>query len=96
MINISGDSKVAVIAFGDGIIRWYRLKDGKNILSLFPHNDRKRWVLWTTSGYYDASAGAEELIGWHVNNSPDMASDFFSISRFRNTYYRTDMIEKVL
>jgi len=96
MANISGDGKVAVVAFGDGIIRWYRIKDGKNILSLFPHNDRKRWVLWTDSGYYDASAGAEELIGWHVNNSPDMASDFFPISRFRNTYYRPDMIEKVM
>ena len=96
MVNISGDGKVAVAAFGDGTIRWYSTSNGTNILNLFPHNDRKRWVIWTDSGYYDASAGAEELIGWHVNNSPDMASDFFPISRFRNTYYRPDMIEKII
>jgi len=96
MINISGDGRVAVAAFGDGTIRWFRTKDGKEVLGLFPHNDKKRWVIWTPSGYYDASVGAEELIGWHANNSPDMASDFFPISRFRKTYYRPDMIEKVI
>ncbi|MCX5809709.1 MAG: caspase family protein [Proteobacteria bacterium] len=95
-LNISGNGKIAVVAFGDGVIRWYRTVDGKNILNLFAHKDKKRWVIWMPAGYYDASAGAEELIGWHVNNSPDMASDFFSISRFRNIYYRPDMIEKVM
>jgi WD40 repeat protein len=95
-LDISSNGKTAVGAFGDGIIRWYRISDGKNILSLFPHKDKKRWIMWTPSGYYDASAGAEELIGWHVNNSPDMASDFFPISRFRNRYYRPDVIERVM
>jgi WD40 repeat protein len=95
-LNISGDGRIAVVAYGDGIIRWYRMRDGMNVLNLFPHKDKKRWVLWTPAGYYDASAGAEELIGWHVNNSTDMASDFFPISRFRSTYYRPDMIEKIV
>ncbi|MEN6617179.1 MAG: caspase family protein [Syntrophorhabdus sp.] len=95
-VNISGDGKVAVAAFGDGTIRWYRTSDGKEILGFFPHNDRRRWVIWTPSGYYDASAGAEELVGWHTNTNPDMASDFFPVSRFRSTYYRPDMIEKIV
>jgi hypothetical protein len=38
---------------------------------------------------------AEELIGWHVNNGKDRKADFFSVSRFRNVYYRPDVIEKV-
>lgn len=95
-VNISGDGKIAAAAFGDGTIRWYRTSDGKEILGFFPHNDKKRWVIWTPSGYYEASAGAEELMGWHVNRSPNMASDFFPVSRFRSTYYRPDVIEKVL
>jgi hypothetical protein len=72
------------------------MKDGKELLALFPHTDRKRWILWTPSGYYDASPGAEELIGWHVNNGSDQAADFFPISRFRSTYYRPDVVAKVL
>lgn len=95
-VNISGNGKMAVAALGDGTIRWYRLRDGKEILALFPHKDKKRWVIWTARGYYDAAAGAEDLIGWHTNNGRDAAADFFSISQFRSVYYRPDVIANVL
>jgi hypothetical protein len=95
-VNISADGRVAVAALGDGTIRWYRIKDGKELLAFFPHADKKRWVLWTPSGYYDASPGAEELIGWHVNNGSEEAADFFPISRFRRDYYRPDVVAKAL
>jgi len=95
-VNISGDGRVAVAALGDGTVRWYRMGDGKELLAFFPHADRKRWVLWTPSGYYDASPGAEELIGWHVNNGSDQAADFFAISKFRRDYYRPDVVAKTL
>ncbi|MEW6162696.1 MAG: caspase family protein [Nitrospirota bacterium] len=95
-VNISGNGKVAVGAFGDGTIRWYRMRDGKEIMALFPHNDKERWVLWTPSGYYDSSAGADDIIGWHLNNGKESEAYFFPISKFRNTYYRPDVIAKVL
>lgn len=95
-VNISGDGRLAVAAFADGTIRWYRLTDGKELLAFFPHNDRKQWVLWTPSGYYDCSPGAEELIGWHINNSADEAAYFFPASRFRTTAYRPDITAKIL
>jgi hypothetical protein len=62
----------------------------------FPHADRQRWVIWTPEGYYDSSPGAEDLIGWHVNNGKDAAADFFPASRFRETKYRPDVIDRVL
>jgi hypothetical protein len=95
-VNISGDGKYAVMSFSDGTIRWYSMKDGKELLAFFPHADRKRWVMWTPAGYYDASPGAEGLIGWHVNNGKDAAADFFSVGQFRNVYYRPDVVSKVL
>jgi WD40 repeat protein len=95
-VNVSPDGRFALAALGDGTVRWYRMKDGKELLAFFPHADKKRWVLWTPSGYYDASPGAEELIGWHVNNGSDQAADFFPVSRFRSTYYRPDVVVKVL
>ncbi len=95
-VNISGDQRYALAAFGDGTIRWYRMSDGKELLAFFPHADRKRWVLWTPSGYYDASPGGEDLIGWHVNNGRDQAADFFPAGQFRSTYYRPDVIAKIL
>jgi WD40 repeat protein len=95
-VNISTDGKLAVAGYGDGTIRWHRMTDGKELLAFFPHADRKRWVLWTPSGYYDASPGAEELIGWHINNGKDQVADFFPVGQFRSTYYRPDLISKIL
>ncbi len=94
--NITGDGRFVLVAFGDGTIRWYNMKDGREILAFFPHKDQKRWVLWSPSGYYDASPGAEELIGWHVNQGKDKAVDFFPASRFRSVYYRPDVLAKTL
>jgi WD40 repeat protein len=95
-VNIPQNGKTVVAALGDGTIRWYRLSDGVELLAFFPHNDGKRWVLWTPSGYYAASAGAEELIGWHVNNGPDRAADFFEVGQFRDQFYRPDIIDLIL
>src|SRR3989440_2361528 len=95
-VNISGDGRLALAAYADGTIRWYRMTDGKELLAFFPHKDRKRWILWTPSGYYDASPGAEDLIGWHVNNGRDQAADFFPVGQFRDKFYRPDVVAKIL
>ena len=95
-VNVSGDGRFVVAALGDGTLRWYRMSDGRELLALFPHADRKRWVLWTPGGYYDAAPGAENLIGWHVNRGAEQAADFFPVSRFREQYYRPNVVSKVL
>lgn len=95
-VNITADGRLAVAAFEDGTVRWYRLTDGLELLAFFPHADRRRWVAWTPSGYYDASPGGEDFIGWHVNNGPDAAADFFPAGRFRGVYYRPDVVSRVL
>ena len=95
-VNIAPNGKVCVAAFGDGTIRWYRVRDGQELLALFPHADQKRWVLWSPSGYYDASPGGEDLIGWHVNQGKDQAADFFGASRMRSAFYRPDVVSRVL
>ena len=95
-VNISGDGKTVVAALGDGTIRWYEIQNGREKLAFFPHADRKRWVAWTLSGYYQASPGGEDLIGWHVNHGKDAAADFFPASRFRSKYNRPDVIARAL
>ena len=76
-VNISGDGRLVVVAYDDGTIRWHRLSDGKELLALFVHAKDKRYIAWTPKGYYAASPGAEDLIGWHVNRDWDHAADFF-------------------
>jgi WD40 repeat protein len=95
-VNLTGDGRLAVATLGDGTIHWYRADNGKELLAFFPHADGKRWVLWTPSGYYDASVDGEDLIGWHVNNGPDREADFFSAWHFRERFYKPEVIDLIL
>jgi WD40 repeat protein len=94
-VNITGDGRLAVAAFSDGTIRWFRLEDGAELLAFFPHADRERWVVWTPQGYYMASPGGEALIGWHVNRGLD-TPEFYTAGRFRDRFHRPDVIALVL
>lgn len=95
-VNLSRDGRWLVAGFSDGTIRWYRTRDGVEQLAFLPHADRKRWVMWTPQGYYAASVGGEDLIGWHINNGAQRAGDFFPGSRLRATFYRPDVIAQVI
>ena len=95
-VNITPDGRMAIAGSADGTLRWYRLNDGAELLALFPHADGQRWVLWTPQGYYQASVGGEDLIGWHLNRGLDTAPEFYGASRFREQFYRPDVIARVL
>lgn len=95
-VNISEDGKIVVAAYADGTIRWHRLSDGQELMALFVNKNDLRWVAWTPSGYYMASPGGEDMIGWHLNRGWDQAADFFPASRFRERFSRPDVVQLVL
>jgi WD40 repeat protein len=95
-IDVSRDGRLVVAALADGTIRWYRHEDGRLLLTLFPHRDGRRWVLWTPKGFYDSSPGGEDLVGWHVDRGLDHEADFFPASRFRDRFYRPELVGAVL
>ena len=91
-VNISKNSRIAVVATADGTIRWYRMEDGKEILAFFPHADRKRWIAWTPEGYYMSSPYGDDLIGWHLNNGKDREAGFYTAMQFERILYRPDYV----
>ncbi len=92
-VNVSADGKLVIAAYDDGTLRWYRAEDGKEILSLYVHVPTKRWIAWTPSGFYAASPGGEDLIGWHVNGKDwTDAPAYYPASRFRDRFYRPDVV----
>ena len=95
-VNLSADGRIVVAAYGDGTIRWYRWADGQELLALFVHAPSRRWVAWTPTGYYMASPGGEDMIGWHVNRGWTQQADFFPASRFRDKFNRPDIVKLVL
>ena len=95
-VNLSADGRIVVAAYADGTIRWHRWSDGQELLALFVNTRSKAWVAWTPSGFYQASPGGEDMIGWHVNRGWDQAADFFPASRFRDQFNRPDVVSLIL
>ena len=91
-VNASEDGRWIVSAMADSSVRWWRASDGRHLLSLLSDAEG-RWVLWTPSGYYDASAGADRLVGWVVGNDRQATMDFYTLNRFRDRFNRPDVIE---
>ena len=96
-VDFPADGETVVVAhYGEGTIRWLRWKDGEELLALFVDPQTRKWVAWTPSGYYMASAGGEDLIGWQVNQGWTEESNFFGASQFRARYNRPDIVRLVL
>jgi WD40 repeat protein len=74
-VNISGDGRLAVAAYGDGTISWHRMDDGRELLALYVLADKQNWVAWTPEGFYAATAGAFGVLQWQVNRGLDAAAD---------------------
>jgi hypothetical protein len=79
-VNITTDGSIAVVAHGDGTIRWYRLRDARErkyatdcqfklLLTLYVYEYAPRkwsWIAWTTDGHHFASAVSDVrgVAGW--------------------------------
>jgi WD40 repeat protein len=95
-VNVSGDGRFIVAAFSDGTIRWHRLDDGREILALYPHADGRQWVAWTPEGYFDASPGAEDLVGYHLNRGADREGEFVDARQLWETFYQPGLVARRL
>jgi hypothetical protein len=79
-VNITGDGRLVVAAYGDGTIRWHRMDDGRELLALFVLKDKQNWVAWTPEGFYGATPGAFGVLQWQVNHGFDAAADVVPVS----------------
>lgn len=90
---VSKDGRFLIVALADGTIRWFSQHEGREQMAFFPHPDKKRWVLWTPEGYFDASPGGSELVGYHINQGKDREARFISMSYLYDVFYRPDIIQ---
>jgi WD40 repeat protein len=93
-VNISGDGRLVVAAYGDGTIRWHRMEDGQELLAFMPLVNKKDWAAWTPEGFYDATPGARSVLRWHVNQGWNAAKSL-PVSAIANLH-RPDALPLVL
>lgn len=65
------------------------------MLNLFV-SDEGEWVIWSNSGYYNASLHGDKHIGYIVNQGETEAALWFNSDRFIKTLYRPDIIKLIL
>ena len=95
-IALSADDKTLVAALDDSTVRWYRMADGRELYALYLHPDKKRWLLWSSDGFFDHGAGSANLIGFQVNRGIDQSSIMVGAERVYDLLYRPDLIDKVI
>jgi glucose/arabinose dehydrogenase len=94
-VNISGDGRLVVAAYGDGTIRWHRMADGRELLALFVLADKQNWVAWTPEGFYDATPDARGALRWQVNKQFDAAAVTKPVNEIPEMH-RPDALKRVL
>ncbi len=91
-LNTSADGRLIVSAMADGTVRWWRASDGRLVLTLLAQSNGQ-WVIWTPAGYFDASTGADRVVGWALPRGQQQAMSYFSLNRFRDRFLRPDVID---
>ena len=59
-------------------------------------SDDGEWIAVAGKGYYAASPGGEQLMGWYVHNGLNAMASYYPASQFRKTFYRPDVIKRLL
>jgi hypothetical protein len=96
-VNHSQDGRLAVAALFDGTIRWFSLPDLYELLAVFVTDEPlPRWLAFTPGGYYAAGAGAETLLGWHLDRGPERSAAFVPASKYAERFHRPDVVRRVL
>jgi WD40 repeat protein len=90
-VTITPDGQSVVAGLGDGTLRWYALKDGRELLAAFAHPDG-RWVAWLPEGFFMASERGAELIGYHLNRPLPTLPDFVRLEQLFQRFYRPELV----
>jgi WD40 repeat protein len=95
-VNISANGKLAVAALGDGTIHWYSLATGEELeelVTLFPYNNGKDWIVWTKEGFFASSdGGAYKLAGYHLDKGDSKRPEWIDFSQVYQIYYAPELI----
>ena len=63
-------------------------------LTIFVSKDNQ-WVVWSNSGYYNASVGGAKYVGFHINQGSKKEGYYVSSDKYKSLY-RADIIDYII
>jgi hypothetical protein len=96
-VNIPAAGKYVIAAYDDGTIRWHRLSDGQEIISLFVQTKAREWVLWTPEGYYTSSVAGDQYVNLGFLVTKGSEQEFLApaqLKKLRKQFYRPDVVKR--
>ncbi len=93
-IAISPDNKFLLSGSADQTMKIWDIESGSLLCSIFIGSDNE-WIMWTESGYYNASVNGDKYIGYHINQGVDKEALFFGADRFYSQLYKPEVIDSI-
>ncbi|MEH0155451.1 caspase family protein [Limibacter armeniacum] len=87
--------KYLLSAGADQTCRLWNVETGELLATLFVTKGGE-WVCWSPLGYYEASAGGEQYIGWLINKGEDEMSEFYPLKTYRERYHQPEVLKAII
>ena len=77
------------------------LDSGETDLKLYPLvtifvSEDDEWVVWTKSGYFNASVSGDQYVGYHINQGLNKEARYVGSDKYFETLYRPDIVSLTL
>ncbi|MCI4660375.1 MAG: caspase family protein [Neomegalonema sp.] len=89
------DAQRAVVAFGDGTIRWMNIgpQDTLDTIGQLFVAAPDKWVAWLPNGRFAEANGGKELVGYHRNKSGAEEAEWIEFVQLFDRMYGSDQIK---
>jgi WD40 repeat protein len=91
----SPDGRLLVSGAADQTVRLWNLKTRELLVTLFRGTDGE-WAMWTPQGFYAASPGGGERIGWQINRGPEHEAEFVTAAQLGTHLNRPDIVARAI
>ncbi|ANQ48243.2 hypothetical protein MY04_0861 [Flammeovirga sp. MY04] len=72
----------------------WNLATGEHLVSAYI-SDNNDWIIWSPKGYYEASAGGEQYVGFLVSHGFGVLGEFNKLSSLSNRFHRLQILKKI-
>lgn len=79
-----------------GVVEFRKAGNGKKYASMLFDSSGRDWIIWTPSGYYDASSEGEKLLSWMPASAEDLFPGMFHVSAFRRQFRKPELVDATL